>query len=243
MKIIISPSKKQNIKLIDVTSTNTVSLSPKTKKLFSILKKMEKEELGNVLKIKGKLLEATFLTYQKKQLNEQAMPAIKCYEGVVFEQLQLDDYSAKSRQYLNEHLRILSAMYGVLSPDTLIYPYRLDMTIKLPDINLYDFWNTTIIDEFKDEDFIINLASIEFLRMLQSSKIKLINIDFYDENKDSSLKIISYNAKKARGKMVNYLIVNQIYSLDGIKSFKEDGYLFSQDKSTQTNLVFIKKYK
>jgi cytoplasmic iron level regulating protein YaaA (DUF328/UPF0246 family) len=242
MKIIISPSKTQNVKLIDLPSTKTVSLSPKTKNLFSILKKMEKEELGNILKIKGKLLDETFLIYQKKQLNEQAVPAIGCYQGVVFEQLQLENYSAKSWQYLNEHLRILSAMYGVLKPDTLIYPYRLDMTIKLPQINLYDFWKKTIVDEFNNEDFIINLASLEFSRMIQISKVKLINIDFYDENTDSSLKIISYNAKKARGKMVNYLIMNQIYSLDEIKTFKEDGYFFSESKSTQDNLVFIKRY-
>lgn len=228
---------------MDLTSTKTISLSSKTKKLFSILKKTEKEELGNILKIKGKLLDETFLTYQKKQLNEQAVPAISCYQGVVFDQLQLEDYSAKSRQYLNEHLRILSALYGVLKPDTLIHPYRLDMTSKLPQINLYDFWEKTIVDEFNNEDFIINLASLEFSRMIPISKVKLINIDFYDENKDSSLKIISYNAKKARGKMVNYLIMNQIYSIDEIKTFKEDDYFFSELKSTQDNLVFIKSFK
>ncbi|MDD3712397.1 MAG: YaaA family protein [Candidatus Izemoplasmatales bacterium] len=243
MKIIISPSKTQNLKLTDSVSTKTVSLSMKTKNLFSILKKMEKEELGKFLKIKGKLLDETFFTYQKRQLDEQAIPAISCYQGVVFEQLQLDVYSARSRQYLNEHLRILSAMYGVLKPDTLIYPYRLDMTVKLPKINLYNFWQKTVIDEFNNEDFIINLASLEFSRMLQTAKVKMINIDFYDENKDSSLKIISYNSKKARGKMVNYLIMNQIYSLDGIKTFNEDGYLYSDSKSTQDNLVFIKRFE
>ncbi|MFW5795011.1 MAG: YaaA family protein [Bacillota bacterium] len=240
MKIILSPSKTQNITISkNIASKNNIIFSNLTIPLFENLQALTKEELSKTLKIKGKLLEDTYKLYQKFDITNKKLQAIDCYSGVVFEQIKANTYNHEQLNYLNKSFVILSAMYGVLEPNTLIWPYRLDMTNKLKNIKLYDYWQEAVNNYFEDTDYIINLASNEFSKLLKYQQHKLINIHFLEKH-DNKFKIISYNAKKARGKMANKIIKKQITNLDQLKVLPIDDYLFNKFKSTNKDFYFIK---
>ena len=241
MKIIISPIKTQ-ITTGNFYKSGTLKISEKTKTLFALLKSLDKSLLSKALKINGKLLDKTYDLYQS-DYNNQVSPAIECYQGVVFEELKLNDYTPEQRDYLDQNLVILSAMYGALKPNDLIFSYRLDMLSKLPEINLYHYWEEEILQKFDEEEIIINLSSDEFSKLLKKLSSRFLNIDFYQEDKSGKIKIVSILAKKARGRMVNYLIVNKITNPEMIKAFSEDGYFFNLELSDKQNYRFVKKYK
>jgi uncharacterized protein len=238
MKIIVAPSKTQET---DLNNDNIrIFNQKKTIHLFNTLKSLTKLELGKTLKLKNNLLEETFELYQSYKSSNKGLVAIRCYQGVVFEQIELDSFNLKQREYLNKHLIILSGMYGVVKPNDVIWPYRLDMTIKPRKINLYDYWQESVNDYFKNEDVIINLASNEFSKMLRGYEDKMINIHFLERQKKGILKVISYNAKKARGVMVNYLISHQTKEIKDLTKVVIDGYKYDKLLSDDNNLYFIK---
>jgi cytoplasmic iron level regulating protein YaaA (DUF328/UPF0246 family) len=239
MKIILSPSKTQKF---DKPSSNGLKIpnQDKTYRLFQILKSQDIEELSKLLKIKNDLLDQTYKMYQKFDGNQSQYQALDLYDGVVFQQLNRHDYQEQENNYIKKNLTILSAMYGPLKPNTLIWPYRLDMTIKMRDINLYQYWQEVIDDYFEDEDIIINLASKEFSKMIKNHKKKMLSIDFKEKRENGQLRSISYNAKKARGQMLNQMIKDQISQVNDIKKITVDGYKYSEAHSKEGLLVFIK---
>ncbi len=225
---------------IDELTEKNVVLKKETLKLYETIRKLSKDKISLIFKIKGKLLEETINNYKSDFSDKPIKEAIRSYTGVVFEQLNLNIYNNSQLKYMNDHLRILSAMYGVLSPNDLIYPYRLDMTIKLPKISLYKYWQEIVDDYFMNEEVIINLASNEFSKMLKNYSGRMINIEFYEESDKLELKVVSYNAKKCRGKMLDFLIKNQIEDLDLIKEFSYENYIYSENLSKPDNLIFIR---
>lgn len=244
MKIILSPSKNQNrgYELYDIEKLD--SFRTETHRLFECLKGMSKEELGLKLKIKGDLLEETYKRYQ--DYNPNALPmihAIEGYTGVVYEGLELKSYKKKENNYLHEHIRILSAMYGVLEPRMMMANYRLDMTIKLPDISLTQLWKPVIEEYFKDTDIIIDLASLEFSRLLKKYEDRMLHIEFYERQADDSLKVISYNAKKARGLMANTMIRENIKDLKKLKTIEVMSYRYCKELSDARHYKYIKIVK
>ncbi len=212
----------------------------KTIHLFKSLKSLSKLALGKTLKIKDKLLDDTYQLYQSFQDNNLGIEAIRCYQGVVFEQFKFDTYTDSQKDYLNNNLIILSGMYGIIKPNDVIWPYRLDMTIKPKKINLYNYWQDSVNEYFVGEDIIINLASNEFSKILKGHEDKMINIHFSERQKNGGLKVISYNAKKARGVMVDYLIINQINEIKDLTKVIIDGYKYDKLLSDDNNLYFIK---
>ncbi|PKK95114.1 MAG: peroxide stress protein YaaA, partial [Tenericutes bacterium HGW-Tenericutes-5] len=223
----------------ELTEKNVV-LKKETLKLYEKIRKLSKDKISLIFKIKGKLLEETINNYKSDFSDKPVKEAIRNYTGVVFEQLSLNIYNSSQLKYMNDHLRILSAMYGVLSPNDLIYPYRLDMTIKLPKISLYKYWQKIVDDYFMNEEVIINLASNEFSKMLKNYSGRMINIEFYEESDELELKVVSYNAKKCRGKMLDFLIKNQIEDLDLIKEFSYENYIYSENLSKPDNFYYLK---
>jgi hypothetical protein len=241
MKIILSPSKTQNHSTHKAEQGKVFVDKSATVFLFEYIKGLNKQALGELMKIKNQLLEDTYHLYQNFNQDNPLIPAINLYSGVVFDGLDLKDYDSVERQYLNEHVTILSAMYGPLEPNTLIWPYRLDMTMKPNGINLYHYWQDHIDQYFQSRDIIINLASNEFSRMIKKTDAIFIDIDFKEENKKGQLRSISYNAKKARGKMLNQIIHHQIDNPENIKSLVVDDYSYHEGLSTNDHWIFIKK--
>ena len=149
---------------------------------------------------------------------------------------------------LNDKLRILSGLYGVLKPYDLIQPYRLEMGTKLKvgsNENLYQFWGQQVTDslnaEMKKDEVFVNLASNEYYKVLNSKSLQnpIVTPQFKDY-KNGKLKIVSFYAKKARGLMVRYIIDNDINDAESLKGFDASGYSFSEALSSDTEFVFIR---
>ena len=246
MKIIFSPSKEmreENIfenKKIEFTESK---FKDKTNILIGILKEKSLSEIENIMKLKGKLLNKTYKDIQDYD-KLKFIPAISMYYGVSFKELNLEDYSEKSLEYLKNNLLILSALYGVLLAFDLVKKYRLDMTMSIIDKGLYNFWKKDINDYISNilskDEVLLNLASSEFSKMIDSKKISIINIDFKEE-KDGIYKSVSTYSKKARGQFLNYLVKNQIDNLEDIKKIKLDGYSLNNTLSDEKNFIFTRK--
>lgn len=237
MKIIISPSKKQNRKCSMDRDLVEPFFERKSTKLRETLEDLEETELSEVLDIKGNLLEKTKKRYT---VPEESKAAICCYNGLVFKQLDINAYSDASIDYMQKNLYILSAMYGALTPLTVIKPYRLDMRAKLKDLDLYDYWQEDMDELFKDEDLIINLASNEFSKMLnyEAYNGRFVDIDFKEVGKNGKLRTVAARAKKARGLMVDVMIKEQIKSLEEIKTIEVLEYFYDSQLSSKDRLVF-----
>ena len=246
MKIIFSPSKEmreENIfenKKIEFTESK---FKDKTNILIGILKEKSLSEIENIMKLKGELLNKTYKDIQDYD-KLKFIPAISMYYGVSFKELDLEDYSEKSLKYLQNNLLILSALYGASLAFDLLKKYRLDMTMSIIDKGLYNFWkkdiNDYILNILSKDEVLLNLASGEFSKMIDSKKIFIINVDFKEE-KDGAYKSVSTYSKKARGQFLNYLIKNQIANLEDIKKIKLDGYSLNKDLSDEKNLIFTRK--
>ena len=246
MKIIFSPSKEmreENIfesKKIEFTESK---FKDKTNILIGILKEKSLSEIENIMKLKGKLLNKTYKDIQDYD-KLKFIPAISMYYGVSFKELNLEDYSEKSLKYLKNNLLILSALYGVSLAFDLLKKYRLDMTMSIIDKGLYNFWKKDINDYISNilskDEILLNLASGEFSKMIDSKKISIINIDFKEE-KDGIYKSVSTYSKKARGQFLNYLVKNQIDNLEDIKKIKLDGYSLNNNLSDEKNFIFTRK--
>jgi len=237
MKIIISPSKTQS------TNKQVIGLKhPKyfnhTKEIIRELKQLSKEEVSTIMKLKGQLLDETYSTLRSLKLSPKELThSIELYTGVVYESFNLENYSIDEFNYLNQNVRILSALYGVLSPMDGIQNYRLDFTMKLKHINLNQFWKEMIVREFKKDDLILDCASQEFSHFLKPFKEKVHRVEFIDIV-DGQEKIISYNAKKLRGLIANYCIKNQVKSIEEIRKFNEEGYIYDSSSSNRSISIF-----
>ena len=246
MKIIFSPSKEmreENIfesKKIEFTESK---FKDKTNILIDILKEKLISEIENIMKLKGELLNKTYKDIQDYD-KLKSIPAISMYYGVSFKELNLEDYSEKSLKYLKNNLLILSALYGVSLAFDLLKKYRLDMTMSIIDKGLYNFWKKDINDYISNilskDEVLLNLASGEFSKMIDSKKISIINVDFKEE-KDGAYKSVSTYSKKARGQFLNYLVKNQIDNLEDIKKIKLDGYSLNNTLSDEKNFIFTRK--
>ena len=191
MKIILSPSKTQKTEVLKGFELKPPFYASKTNLLIEKIQGLTVKEIKKIMKTSDKLTEKIYEDYQNIHKNKCGH-ALASYTGVAYKALDINSFSKKDISYAEENLRILSALYGILSPLTGIMPYRLDMTIPLlKKQSLYNLWQEDINSFFKDE-LVINLASGEFSRML---KREMLNIEFY-EKKENKLVQISTNAKK-----------------------------------------------
>lgn len=246
MKIIFSPSKEmreENIfenKKIEFTEPK---FKNRTSILIDTLNKKSIDEIENIMKLKGELLNKTYKDIQDYD-KLKSIPAISMYYGVSFKELELEDYSEKSLKYLKNNLLILSALYGASLAFDLLKKYRLDMTMSITDKGLYNFWKKDINDYISNvldkDEILLNLASGEFSKLIDNKKIPMVNIDFKEE-KDGAYKSVSTYSKKARGKFLNYLVKNQRDNLEEIKKIKLDGYSLNNGLSDEKNLIFTRR--
>ena len=239
MKIILSPSKTQNND-IRISGLKHPKYDVQSKEIMRNLKLLSVEEIASVMKLKGRLLDESFNLIQHFKLNQKLLtPAIHLYTGVVYESLSVEEYSESELEYCNQNVRILSALYGVLAPQDGVQAYRLDFTMKLKNLNLNQIWKNKILDYFKHETLILDCASQEFSHFLKPFKEKVHRVEFIDRI-DGQDKIISYNAKKLRGLMVDYCIRNNVQTIEEIKRFDCEGYVYDTEQSNHLISVFIK---
>lgn len=232
MKIIIAPSK--TMKYLKTTiKGKDILYKEENEYLHHILKQYNDEEIMSLMKISYK--QATkVMDYLN---NDKKHPALYSYTGTVFQQLELDKYQDSEYDYLDKHLNIMSAYYGVLNYNSMITPYRLDMTMKPNEINLYDYWYTPIYQYFKEEDYIISLASKEFTSMIKHPYLIFIDFIIVKNGKPTRNAML---IKKARGQMLNQMIITKTVDLDDLKKLSFDGFQYNEEQSHKNIFVYIK---
>ena len=248
MKIIISPAKKLDTSVkVQNRKMNTSFLGESTK-LIQILKEKSILELKDLMGLSDNLAQLNWQRFQDWDIsNSNTYIAIELFNGAVYEGINTKNFNKSDNDFAQNNLRILSGLYGILKPNDLILPYRLEMGTKLKTINgnnLYRFWQDKLHQNIGDElnnEVLINLASNEYSKVLKLNKIKSeIITPVFKDYKNGKLKVISFFAKRARGEMCNFIIKNKINKIEAIKQFNRNNYNFSEEESTANNLVFIR---
>ena len=252
MKIVISPAKSLNFEKELPTSQYTEpSLLKEARQVHKVLKQKNPAELSELMHISDKLAQLNWERNQEWKTPftpDNARPAIFTFDGDVYTGLNAYTIPVEKLDVLQDKLRILSGLYGILKPLDLIQAYRLEMGTKLPigeAKNLYEYWKETVTKtlnkELKKDELFVNLASTEYFSAVdvKALKVPVITPDFKDY-KDGKLKIISFFAKKARGMMVRYIIDTNAETVDDLKGFNYEGYQFDSNLSKGNHLVFTR---
>ena len=252
MKIIISPAKSLDFESKVATSLHSQpQFLEESQKLNKKLKTLSRKKLSEFMEISTDLAALNYERNQNWKLpftTENAKQAVYAFTGEVFRGIEVNSLEADKIPLLQDRLRILSGLYGLLKPLDLIQPYRLEMGKKLKvgrTENLYKFWGdkiaNTLNEELTDDDLLINLASSEYFKVVNQKVLKVPMITpVFKDFKNGEYKTIMTFAKKARGLMVRYLIDQNITTIEGLKGFDIDGYGFSESMSTETELVFTR---
>ncbi|TNF98734.1 MAG: peroxide stress protein YaaA [Gammaproteobacteria bacterium] len=254
MLTVISPAKKLDFKSTPVTTTfTTPDFLDQSRKLIQALRDYSEIDLIELMNISQKIAALNFDRYAEWKTpftEENATQAIFAFRGDVYTGLDADTLKAKDLNFAQKHLRILSGLYGVLRPLDLMQAYRLEMGTRLENErgkNLYEFWGNRITDKLNDElsshktKTLINLASNEYFKSVMASSLKgnLVTPAF-KEKKNGQYKMIGIHAKKARGLMSRFIIVNRIDKPDDLKKFDTDGYRYNPEISDDSNWVFTR---
>jgi cytoplasmic iron level regulating protein YaaA (DUF328/UPF0246 family) len=254
MLILLSPAKIQNFKPQQVTDLYSMPhFMKEAKQLVNLMRQLHPTELSKLLDINHKLTELNYDRYFNWHVPftpENAKQAALVFDGEVFRGLQAINFTADDFEFAQQHLIILSGLYGALRPLDLIQGYRLEVSSALKNENgrdLYAFWQARItkfvINALKNTQpqFIVNLASSEYFKSLNlaNKKVNVIDVEFL-EYKNDTLKPIVIYTKKARGLMARYLIKNKIENIEDIKGFADGGYWFNPHLSTERKLVFVR---
>lgn len=253
MKIVVSPAKSLDFETTLPTNKYTEpSFLVEAEKLNNVLQKKSPKKLSDLMSISDKLAQLNWQRNQDWSLpftNENARPAVYAFNGDVY--TGLDGYTIPEDKLdlLQDRLRILSGLYGILRPLDLIQPYRLEMGTKLKvgrNNNLYEFWKQQLTEqlnnELQEDELFVNLASNEYFSAIDKKvlKVPVITPQFKDWKGDK-LKMISFFAKKARGMMVRYIIDTGAETIEDLKGFNYDGYGYSEEYTTKPNeLVFVR---
>ena len=252
MKIVLSPAKSLDFesKLPTAKFTEACFLS-EAERLNKILQKKSARSLSKLMSISSNLAELNYERNQNWSLPftaSNARPAVYAFSGDVYRGLDVYTLPKEKIDSLQNTLRIISGLYGVLKPLDLIQPYRLEMGTSISigkNKNLYEFWKKkitqTLNDELLEGELFINLASNEYFKAIDQKVLKTpIITPVFKDLKNGEYKTIMTFAKLARGYMTRYLIDSEAKTLDDVKGFNYDGYGFSEPMSTETELVFIR---
>ena len=252
MKILLSPAKSLDFKSkLPTERSSNICFEKEAEYLNSILKSKSPVDLSNLMSISSKIANLNYernhdwsLPFTKKN----ARQAVYAFSGDVYRGLNAYTIETKKVDFLQNTVRIISGLYGLIKPLDLIQPYRLEMGTKLAfdtNKNLYDFWRKKITEQLNSELYenepVLNLASNEYFKAIDNKAIKS---DIYSANfkqfKNGEFKTIAIFSKKARGMMTRFIIDNDINDINDIKSFNYDGYMFHRELSKGKELIFTR---
>jgi cytoplasmic iron level regulating protein YaaA (DUF328/UPF0246 family) len=222
------------------------------KNIASLLKKMSAIELAKLMQMSialGKETELTYKQWTQPFTHDNAHPALLMFKGEVYRGLQAQELHLKQLQFAQEHVRILSGLYGILRPLDLVMPYRLMMGTKLviskEHKNLYHYWTTKItahLNESLDKKgILIDLASSEYFKSIDLKTLnrKVVTCEFR-QKKGNDFVVVNTYAKSARGKMARFIIDNTITKASDCRAFDYDGYRLLDARSDAERLVFAR---
>ncbi len=254
MLLILSPAKILDLKPQKITSEYTIpDMLRQTESLIQSVRQLSIDDLAELSDTNRNIARINFDRFYNFTLPftpENAKQAVMMFNGEVFRGLDAKTLSGDDFSFLQQHLRILSGLYGVLRPLDLIQPYRLEISSKLQvntSRDLYSFWGDSITQklnkalELIPTRILINLASNEYFKSINISKLKakVLHVEFWETKNDRYKPIVIYT-KKARGMMVRYITRNRIENIEDIKGFNAGGYWFSPHYSTNDKFVFLR---
>jgi len=254
MYTILSPAKKMDFSPLDIIIEQTKpTLSKELLQLVARVKKYSEIELKQLMNISDNLAKLNKERFKEFNTTNKAntKQAIMTFSGDVYVGLDVKTFNSKDLEFSQKHLGILSGLYGLLRPMDGIQPYRLEMSSKVDTKsgeNLYDFWDNKITEIVLDNviktktKVLVNLASNEYFSVLNPDKmpIKIIQ-PVFKEIRNGKAKIISFNAKKARGLMARFIIKNKINQVEHIKQFSSENYKYDAETSNEIQWIFTRR--
>ena len=244
MKIILSPAKKMITDTDSIAPVGMPDFLDKTAEILSWIKSLKKEEQKAIWKCNDKIARQNFDRLENMDLYHMLTPAILSYEGIAFQYMAPTVFEDGQFEYIQKHLRILSAFYGSLKPLDGVKPYRLEMQAKVTignTRNLYDYWGDLLYQSVIDDSrIIINLASKEYSKCIEkylSPKDTYITITFCELSGEKLVTKGTY-AKMARGEMVRFMAERGIENPADIQEFNRLGYRFREDLSSEKEYIF-----
>jgi len=252
MKLVLSPAKSLDFETqLPTTKSTEATFLNEAERLNKLLKKKSAKSLSTLMHISDNLGQLNYDRNQEWQLpftKENARPAVYTFSGDVYKGLNAHTIPTEKLDTLQDTVRILSGLYGVLKPLDLMQAYRLEMGTKMPvgkNKNLYEFWKKKVTqalnDELEEDELFLNLASNEYFKAVdvKALKVPVITANFKDL-KNGEYKVISFFAKQARGSMARYIVDTNAKTAEDLKGFNYEGYGFSEAMSTEKDLVFIR---
>lgn len=254
MLMVISPAKDLDFnptsRALSLTQADFLADSAQ---LIDVCRELTPADLSQLMHISDKLAglnAARFISWSLPFTADNAKAALFAFNGDVYQGLQAQSLTDPQLAYAQQHLRILSGLYGVLRPLDLMQPYRLEMGTRLSNPrgkDLYQFWGDSVTQSLNQQleqlnaPFLLDLASQEYFKVVKPKQLAkpVLNIQFKDQ-KNGQYKIISFFAKKARGLMARYVIEHQVDSVEALQAFSVAGYRFSAEQSNALNLTFLR---
>jgi cytoplasmic iron level regulating protein YaaA (DUF328/UPF0246 family) len=255
MIVLLSPAKIQNFNKQVATSKFSIpEFLDQASELVGLMRQLSQQEITRLLEVNVQLTRLNLDRYISWQLpfnQDNAKQAVFVFDGEVYRGLNAFTLSPDEIDYMQNHLRLFSGLYGVLKPLDLMQPYRLDVSSKLHNNagkDLYPYWRKIVTDSIAkalqlsgEPQLLLNLASSEYAKVvdLKNSKMRMINVEFF-EYQDDRLKQVVVYTKKARGMMTRYVIQNRIDNEEDLKGFNDGGYWFNEQLSSKNKLVFVR---
>lgn len=246
MIAIISPSLTMEECSDNYTNLTIPFQVEMAKKIVSRINELNIQDMKSIMNINEKLATINKLRYKKIKFDNNGSPAILSYTGTVYKNVNASIFDLEEIEFCKKHVRILSGLYGILKPYDSIYEYRLELKTKI-DIedsnNLYDYFGNSIYKYLISEDReIVNLCSGEYSKAIipyLTNEDKFITCSF-KINKNGVLKTFATDAKATRGRMINFIVKNKINNVELLKNFNENGYVFREELSNDSEYVFVK---
>lgn len=250
MLAVLSPAKKLDFEPLPDMPASEPALQKDANRLVTLARKLSVSDLQGLMHISedlAKLNKDRFKAFAKTGEPASAKQAMFAFAGDTYIGLDAAQFDAGDVDYAQDHLRILSGLYGVLRPLDRIQPYRLEMGSRLANkegSTLYAYWGKRLakaLDQAADGAPVVNLASSEYFKAANAKAMTspVIEVAFKEE-RDGQLKMIGFFAKRARGAMARYMIQNRVDRIEGLRDFDLDGYRFNSGGSTDASLLFTR---
>ncbi|WP_299251479.1 peroxide stress protein YaaA [uncultured Lacinutrix sp.] len=252
MKLVLSPAKSLDFESkLPTEKTTEAQFLKQSERISKVLKKKSAKAISELMHVSDALGQLNYERNQDWQLpftKDNARQAVYAFSGDVYRGLDAYTIPADKIEVLQDKVRILSGLYGVLKPLDLMQAYRLEMGTKLPistKKNLYEFWKKDVVtalnQELEDDEVFVNLASKEYFKAIdvKALKVPVITVDF-KEFKDGKYKIVAFYAKLARGLMARYIVDTNAQTIEDLKGFTTEGYGLCDELSTENHLIFTR---
>ncbi len=257
MIVLLSPAKKLNFEPAKDFSVSTPELLKETKVLHETTSRLKAADLKHLMKLSDALAKLNYQRFQEFDADKPRPPGSKqaalAFDGDTYSGLRAREFSKDDMAFAQEHVAILSGLYGLLRPLDAIQPYRLEMGTRLTTprgSSLYEFWGDRIAKKINQRleksggRVVINCASQEYFGVIPEGALKArVITPVFKEVRGGEAKIVSFSAKRARGTMARYVVKNRITDAKDIKKFTEDGYRYIAKESSDTQWLFLREGK